>query len=292
MYLHTSYHDQPANEQLAYISNEGKTPVYDRAGREMSPDEKTQFAQKSREHNHYRKFIISPNNGNALTEAEMRKETRRIADDFAESREDIQVAYAVHTDTDHQHSHVVVAGERSELEMGPEELEGVKETARERIEENERYLARQGPAKEWVQREREDRLKVLDGRANPQQERQSANLEDTRQRAYEATYGRENPAKERQGTNIADMRQQSASESRREAQREHTEAQKQRRETLSAAPESVADAREERSKRLEEQQARLDDKREELRKARERQRQRERERERSAENENERGLGR
>lgn len=84
-YFDTDYQETGAGDLMAYIGREGDTPVYDRAGRPMDDEQKDRFIAKSERHEFERHMIISPENGNDLSNDEFGKETRRTMEEFAKA---------------------------------------------------------------------------------------------------------------------------------------------------------------------------------------------------------------
>lgn len=160
-YLDTNYRDSGADDLVNYIGREGDTPVLDRAGRPMSNKQKERFVEKSERHQFERHVIISPENGNDLSNDELGKETRRTMEQFTKDRPTVTYAYSVHRDTEHPHTHVAMTGEKTDLYMDRGDVENVRETANERMVERERYKHRRQEkehANERDQREREQEL--------------------------------------------------------------------------------------------------------------------------------------
>lgn len=133
-YLDTDYQNTGAGDLVNYIGREGDTPVYDRAGRPMSEEQKEQFIEKSERHEFERHMIISPENGNDLSNDELGRETRKTMEQFTKGRPTATYAYSVHRDTDHPHVHRRGNG----LYMDGEDIENVREQANERMVERER----------------------------------------------------------------------------------------------------------------------------------------------------------
>lgn len=164
-YYTTDYQESGARDLMDYISREGDTPVYSRSGREMTESEREQFITKSERHQFERHMIISPENGEQLSNDELARETRRTMEDFTKDRPSATFAYTVHRDTEHPHAHVAMTGEKTDLYMDKHDIDTVRENANERMVENDRY---------------KHRSKDKD-RERQQQERQQA-LEDERKR--------------------------------------------------------------------------------------------------------------
>lgn len=136
--------------KMNYISRDSEqakgreqVPVHNRAGRPMSEREREQFIEHAEGHDYCQRWQVSPPNGNDLSRDELRKETRRVVDDYARDKSTSRVAYAVHTDQDGpNHAHVLVAGNERELRMDREDIEQTRTNAHERMTANERYRQR------------------------------------------------------------------------------------------------------------------------------------------------------
>lgn len=117
--------------------------VHNRAGRPMSEREREQFIEHAESHDYCQRWQVSPPNGNDLSRDELRKETRRVVEDYTRDKSTSRVAYAVHTDQEGpNHAHVLVAGNERELRMDREDIEQTRTNAHERMTENERYRQR------------------------------------------------------------------------------------------------------------------------------------------------------
>ncbi|KYH23777.1 hypothetical protein HAPAU_38560 [Halalkalicoccus paucihalophilus] len=165
-YLDTDYRDTGSGDLVNYIGREGDTPVCDRADRPMSDERKEQFVEKSERHQFERHMIISPENGNDLSNDELGRETRKTMEQFTKGRPTATYAYSVHRDTEHPHAHVAMTGEKTDLYMDKGDIEETREHANERMVERSRYRNRR------QEQERENERK------NQEQE-----LEDERRRA-------------------------------------------------------------------------------------------------------------
>ena len=121
-----------------------QVPAYNRAGRPMSDEEQEQFIGHAENHDYVQRWQVSPPNGNDLSRDELRRETRRVVDDYTRDKSTSKVAYAVHTDQDGpNHAHVLIAGNENELRMDREDIDQTRTNAHERMTENERYRERQ-----------------------------------------------------------------------------------------------------------------------------------------------------
>lgn len=117
-YFDTDYQDTGAADLVNYIGREGETLVRDRSGRPMSDERKEQFVEKSERHQFERHMIISPENGDDLSNGELGRETRRTMEQFTKDRPTATYAYSVHRDTEHPHVHVAATGEKTDLYSG------------------------------------------------------------------------------------------------------------------------------------------------------------------------------
>lgn len=142
-YFDTDYREQGVGDLMAYIGREGDTPVYDRAGRPMSEERKDRFIAKSERHKFERHMIISPENGNDLSNDELSRETRRAMEEFAKDRPSATYVYSIHRNTEHPHSDVAITGEKTDLYMDNGDIEQLRENTNERMVERDRYQERQ-----------------------------------------------------------------------------------------------------------------------------------------------------
>lgn len=151
--------------KMQYISRDDpdigreQVPVYNRAGREMTDREKEKFVEKAERHDYCQRWQISPPNGRDLTPEDVRRETKRVAHDYTRDKRSSKVAYAVHPGNDGRtHSHVLIAGEESELRMTKKnrDIEKTRTHAHQRMTKNERYRERdREQEREQERRERE-----------------------------------------------------------------------------------------------------------------------------------------
>lgn len=110
----------------------------------MSDEEQEQVIEHAENHDYVQRWQVSPPNGNDLSRDELRRETRRVVDDYTRDKSTSKVAYAVHTDQDvPNHAHVLLAGNENELWMDREDIDQTRTNARERMTENERYREQQ-----------------------------------------------------------------------------------------------------------------------------------------------------
>lgn len=153
-----------ARGKMEYISREdpdiGKeqVPVYGRSGRPMSEQEKEEFCRAAEKHGYVQRWQISPPNGKDLEPEDVRRETKRVAHDYTRDKRSSKVAYAVHPGEDGRtHSHVLIAGEESELRMTKEnrDIERTRTNAHERMTANERYRERQREREQKRRREQQ-----------------------------------------------------------------------------------------------------------------------------------------
>lgn len=169
-YYSTDYQESGAGDLMNYISREGDTPVYDRSGQEMSNQRKQRFIEKSEQHQFERHMIISPENGDQLSNDELARETRRTMEDFAKDRPSTTFAYTVHRDTEHLHAHVAMTGEKTDLYMDKQDIDAVRENANERMVENDRYKHRSQENDRDRQHEREQEQLLDDEQRHRNQE--------------------------------------------------------------------------------------------------------------------------
>lgn len=141
-----------ARGKMNYISRDSaqeqdrgreQVPVYNRAGRPMTEFEREQFIERAENNDYVQRWQVSPPNGNDLSRDDLRRETRRVADDYTQGKNSSRVAYAVHTDQDGpNHAHVLITGHESEMRMGRDDINQTRTNAHERMTANERYRTR------------------------------------------------------------------------------------------------------------------------------------------------------
>ena len=135
--IKTSYQDGSAADLMAYISRDGHA-VKDRTGRELSLGEQAQFVDQSEDYEFEREMIVSPERGEELSQRELELRTRQTMREFTEDRPSARYVYAVHDDSDHVHSHVVLTGERDDLYMDRDTIRRVRERSNELFRNAER----------------------------------------------------------------------------------------------------------------------------------------------------------
>lgn len=135
--MQTTYRDgRDASRLLSYIERD--TELRNRLGDEMSEREIQAFIEKSERHQFERDMILSPENGDELTDDELSLHTRQIMGEFLEGRPTATYCYAMHRDTEHPHVHVALTGERRDLYMDQEDIQEVREHTNERMVERHR----------------------------------------------------------------------------------------------------------------------------------------------------------
>ena len=152
-----------ARGKMNYISRDSEkeqakgreqVPIHSRSGRGMSDTEREAWIEHAEKYDYFQRWQVSPPNGNDLSRDELRRETRRVIDDRTRDMSSSRVAYAVHTDQNGpSHSHVLVAGNESELRMDREDIEQTRTNAHQRM--TERYRERQ--RQEQQQEQQRDR---------------------------------------------------------------------------------------------------------------------------------------
>lgn len=137
MYLHTAWNRGTARDQMDYIDRSGEQTVYDRTGQAMSDAEKEDLLADGDRMQYHRRFLISPDPQADISDTEMWRETRKTMNEFVreEGRETADYAYSIHKDTDVTHAHVIVTGEKTDLEMSTPEIARMKKDAANRMEE-------------------------------------------------------------------------------------------------------------------------------------------------------------
>lgn len=159
-----------ARGKMNYISRDSENeqskgreqvPVHNQAGRPMTESEREQFLEYAQQNDYVQRWQVSPPNGDDLSRDEVRRETRRVINDYTQDKPNARVAYAVHTDQDGpNHSHVLLTGNERELRMNREDIEQTRTNAHQRMTANERYRQRQ---KEQEQEQQQEQTRERDG---------------------------------------------------------------------------------------------------------------------------------
>ena len=138
--IDTDYGDGGAGNLVAYLDKE--RGLRNRRGEEMTREEREAFVEKSREHEFRRLITISPGDGDRLSDREMNRRTRRTVSDFLQDRPSADYCFAIHRDTEHHHAQVALTGKRRDLYMDRDDIERVRERAREQFPDLDREQER------------------------------------------------------------------------------------------------------------------------------------------------------
>lgn len=162
--------DADAGKLMSYIGRDNHQ-LCNRRGEFMSDREAEEFIERSKEYNHEKQIVISPENGNELTDDELSLAARRNMSEFVEDRPTADYCYAIHRDTDNAHVQVAVTGAKRDLYADKKERKQMRTNARTHFRERERQHAR-------ARRER------------ARQQEQKRRRERQREREYDREYGR------------------------------------------------------------------------------------------------------
>lgn len=162
MYYHIDGgRDHGAAQLTSYIGRDDHQ-LRNRRGEELTEEEREQFIERSKEYQYERQIIISPENGDELSRQELSLGARRSMREFSRDRPSAEYVYAVHQDTEHPHAQIAVTGQKSDLWTDQDDLDRLKERAREQFREKQRTQTRQ--RHEQRQQEREQRQERDHGR--------------------------------------------------------------------------------------------------------------------------------
>lgn len=139
--------DTGADKLTRYISR-GHNKLIDHRGQEMSDKEIVRFVEESEEYEHEKQLIMSPADGERMTDEEMSLAARKNMNEFLGGRESASYCFAIHRDTENPHVQVAVTGNRGDLQADLEECEEMRELAREQFSERQRQHARARRARE------------------------------------------------------------------------------------------------------------------------------------------------
>ena len=121
VFTDTNYREHGAGDLVEYLDKEDG--LRNRLGERMSDEEIQAFIEKSEEYDFERQIIISPENGEQLSDRELSQYTRKVMSEFCTDRQTATYCYAIHRDTDHPHTQVAVTGTKRDLWMDREDCE-------------------------------------------------------------------------------------------------------------------------------------------------------------------------
>jgi TfoX/Sxy family transcriptional regulator of competence genes len=155
MYYHIDGgRDHGAGQLTSYIGRDDHQ-LRNRRGEKLTEEERDQFIERSKEYQYERQIIISPEHGDELSRQELSLGARRSMREFSRDRPSAEYVYAVHQDTEHPHAQIAVTGQKSDLWTDQDDLDRLKERAREQFREKQRTQTRE--RHEQRQQEREQR---------------------------------------------------------------------------------------------------------------------------------------
>lgn len=150
--------DTDAGKLTSYIGRDDHQ-IRDRRGQPMSNHEIEEFIDRSKDYNHEKQIVISPENGNELSDDELSLAARRNMSEFVEDRPTADYCYAIHRDTDQAHVQVAITGAKRDLYADKEERQQMRTNARTQFRERERQhgRARRERARKQEQQRRRER---------------------------------------------------------------------------------------------------------------------------------------
>jgi hypothetical protein len=137
MILKTSYRRGGCRALLEYCSRRRHFDVRNRAGNIMTDEEINAFIKKSNEYRFEREILLSPDNHN-ISPKDFDRKVRESIESWLrrENKYTVDYCYVLHYDhRDHPHVHIILIGEKRDLEMMREDTRGVQELIREVFEE-------------------------------------------------------------------------------------------------------------------------------------------------------------
>ena len=154
MYYHIDTgRDHGAGQLTSYIGRDDHQ-LRNRRGEKLDKQEREKFIERSQKYEYERQIIISPENGDELSKRELSLGARRSMREFCRDRPSAEYVYAVHQDTEHPHAQIAVTGQKSDLWTNQDDLNRLKERAREQFREQQRTRTRERHQERRQQRER------------------------------------------------------------------------------------------------------------------------------------------
>ena len=161
MIVNSSYSRGDSGGMQRYMKSDDhkKTKVKNAQGREITRKERAEFTAKCKENDMWRHVSFSPDPRANMGDGEMNRGVRKTMSELKEDRPSLDYHYAVHNtgrgsrDYEHEHAHVIMTGDREDVEMWEEDLEELRETATENFNE---------PMKLEVYRKEQEMTKTLD----------------------------------------------------------------------------------------------------------------------------------
>jgi hypothetical protein len=138
VFTDTNYREHGAGDLVEYLDKEDG--LRNRLGDQMSEEEIQAFIEKSNEYEFERQIVISPENGEQLSDRELSQYTRKVMSEFCTDRQTATYCYAIHRDTDHPHTQVAVTGTKRDLYMDREDCLELREQATEQFHDQHNEL--------------------------------------------------------------------------------------------------------------------------------------------------------
>ncbi|QIO25005.1 relaxase/mobilization nuclease domain-containing protein [Haloarcula sp. JP-L23] len=147
MILKTDFQRSGARDLLKYIRRDRETdrqkvPLRDRTGRALPEEQIEQFVKKSERFGFQRHFIVSPHPDAQFSPQAVGENTREFMEDAFGRQPTTDYVYAIHEDSEIVHSHVAATGTEPELQMAKDDLERLRDRAREVFREPDRLKER------------------------------------------------------------------------------------------------------------------------------------------------------
>jgi TfoX/Sxy family transcriptional regulator of competence genes len=153
MYYHIDGgRDHGAGQLTSYIGRDDHQ-LRNRRGETLTEEEREQFIERSKQYQYERQIIISPEHGDELSRQELSVGARRSMREFSRDRPSAEYVYAVHQDTEHPHAQIAVTGQKSDLWTDQDDLDRLKERAREQFREKQRTQTRERHKQRQQERE-------------------------------------------------------------------------------------------------------------------------------------------
>ena len=133
--------DRGAGDLTRYLSRDN-AQLRDRRGDPMGIEDIEAFNDTSEQYGHTKQIIISPEDGDRMSDEEMSLAARRNMNEFVDSRPTATYCYAIHRDTEHDHVQVAMTGEKRDLYADKEERKQMRTNARTQFRERQRQHGR------------------------------------------------------------------------------------------------------------------------------------------------------
>lgn len=141
VFTDTNYREHGAGDLVNYLDKENG--LQNRSGEQMSDEEIETFIEKSEAYGFERQIIISPEQGDQLSDQELSQYTRQVMSEFCTDRQTATYCYAIHRDTEHPHTQVAVTGTKRDLWMDTEDCDWLRERATEQFHDHHRELTKE-----------------------------------------------------------------------------------------------------------------------------------------------------